>query len=81
MELYHNPKFQILNTAGHGENAPREIITKSELRNSEDNKEINGFYVLVGIWWQMRTAQESTAKDKRHVPVNDRSGWIKALSS
>lgn len=49
MELYHNPKFQILNTAGLGENAPTEIITKSELRNSEDNKEINGFYVLVGI--------------------------------
>lgn len=68
MELYHNPKFQILNTAGLGENAPTEIITKSELRNLEDNKE-------------MRTAQESTAKDKRHLPVNDRSGWIKALSS
>lgn len=43
MELYHNPKFQILNTAGHGENAPREIITKSELRKNNHKEWIKKF--------------------------------------
>lgn len=39
MKLYHNTKFQILHAAGHGENAPKEIITKSELRNLGDERD------------------------------------------